>query len=149
MAILNLKKGDQIVMDWTLANSGHNVMIVSANAKVLLANNSWQEYTKIGKDNSNILPKDNTNGLSGSTRSIIQMTADGTLDFYQSSSASALRIKYLDITYAENVVDGISEIASDNNVGMTGDIYDLSGRKLTTIPKSGIYIRNGKKVFVK
>lgn len=149
MSILNLKQGDQIVMDWTLANSNHNIMIVSANAKVLLANNSWQEYTKIGKDNSNILHKDNTNGLSGSTRSIIQMTADGTLDFYQSSSASALRIKYLDITYAENVVDGISEIASDNNVGMTGDIYDLSGRKLTTIPKSGIYIRNGKKVFVK
>lgn len=150
MAILNLKKGDQIVMDWTLANSGHNVMIVSANAKVLLANNSWQEYTKIGKDNSNILPKDNTNGLSKSTRSIIQMTADGTLDFYQSSSASALRIKYLDITYAENVVDSISELTSDSNINNIADaIYDLAGRKLKTQPKSGIYIRNGKKVFVK
>lgn len=29
----------------------------------------------------------------------------------------------------------------------TGDIYDLSGRKINKMPKRGIYIVNGKKVI--
>lgn len=149
MHILNLKQGDRIVMDWTMGSASHNIMISSANAKVRLADGSWCEYTKQGKDNANVLPKDNADGLSGSVRSTIIMTADGTLDFYQYSSASTIRIKYLDITNAENVVDGISEVTGDTRDGATDAIYDLQGRKLNNIPAAGIYIRGGKKVMVK
>ena len=149
MAILNLKAGDQIDIDWAMGNASHGIMIVSANAKTKLADGTWQNYTKTGKDNANVLPKINSDGLSGSVRSTIQMTADGTLDFYQSSSNSTLRVYYLGITYAANVVDGIESVNSQLSTFNSQQVYDLSGRRLTSKPASGFYIQNGKKYVVK
>lgn len=149
MAILDLKQGDRVEMDWAMGNSSHNVMVSSANARVRLADGKWKEYTVAGKHDNNVVPKDNKNGFSGSTSTTFEMTADGTLDFFQSSSASTLRIYYIGITRAENVVDdGIDNINTTTHTA-TGAIYDLQGRKLDSVPAKGIYIRDGKKIVVK
>ena len=147
MAILNLKEGDQIDIDWAMGNASHGVMVVSANAKVKLADGTWQQYTKTGKDNANVLPKDNTDGLSGSVHSTLVMTQDGTLDFYQYSSNSTIRIYYLGITNAENVVDGIATL--NPSPVISHNYYDLQGRIMTSKPAKGIYIQNGKKFVIK
>lgn len=148
MVILGLKKGDRIEMDWAMGNSSHNIMVTSANARVRLADGTWQEYKKTGKDNANLLPKDNANGLSGSVNTTFEMTADGTLDFYQSSTNSTIRIYYIGITNEENVEDGIENVC--NTTRQDNDaIYDLQGRRLNSIPASGIYISGGKKILVK
>ena len=41
---------------------------------------------------------------------------------------------------------GIGSISAPT---LSGDIYDLLGRKLQTVPQKGMYIQNGKKVLVK
>ena len=46
----------------------------------------------------------------------------------------------------ENAVTSISNIAVENSASV---IYDITGRKVKEITKAGIYIVNGKKVFVK
>ena len=150
MAILNLKEGDQVVMDWAMGNATHGLMCVSANAKVKLADGTWQNYTKTGKDNANVIQKDNTDGLSGSTRSTFIMNAEGTLDFYQSSSNSTIRIYYIGITNKENVTGiGVAPFTSYPSP-LTSEYYDLQGRRYTTVPaQRGIYIFQGRKVVVK
>lgn len=148
MALLNLEEGDMVSIDWAMANNSHSMMIVSANAKVLLADGTWQEYTKTGKDNANVLPKWNNDGLSGSTRSTLLMTANGTLDFYQSSTNSTMQIYYLGITKAENVTLGVRNMETATQRLSNGSIYDLSGRKVSGT-KPGLYIRDGKKFIVK
>ena len=40
-------------------------------------------------------------------------------------------------------------VGSISAPALSGDIYDLSGRKLMTLPRKGVYIQNGKKVLVK
>ena len=56
------------------------------------------------------------------------------------------------ITYQVNnryaAMAGIKEIPSDFDDGLE-TIYDLTGRRVEKISKSGVYIVNGKKVFVK
>ena len=48
-----------------------------------------------------------------------------------------------------DLIDGIDDI-EDSKLKMANDVYDLSGRKYDALPnKSGIYIKNGKKVIVK
>ena len=46
----------------------------------------------------------------------------------------------------------ILDVNGDNNVNGTDIqtvIYDLQGRRLSTIPQKGVYIQNGKKKLVK
>lgn len=52
---------------------------------------------------------------------------------------------------AANGLIDITEVRSFNSAPTdeSSDIYDLSGRKQTTKPQKGIYIRDGKKVMVK
>ena len=40
-------------------------------------------------------------------------------------------------------------VGSISAPAFSGDIYDLSGRKLQTVPQKGIYIMNGKKTVVR
>ena len=108
-----------------------------------LADGTWQEYTKTGKDNANVLPKWNNDGLSDSTRSTLLMTANGTLDFYQSSTNSTMQIYYLGITKAENVTLGVRNMETATQRLSNGSIYDLSGRKVSGT-KPCLYIRDGK-----
>ena len=137
-----------VTMDWTMGNNSHSLMVASANARVKLADGSWQNYTKVGKDNANVLPKDNNDGLSGTVRSTIIMNAEGTLDFYQGSSNSTIRICYIGITNAENVKDGIQTLSTSLNTTDSA-VYDLQGRRLNEKPVRGLYIQNGRKFFVK
>ena len=46
----------------------------------------------------------------------------------------------------ENAVTSINNIAVENGANV---IYDITGRKVKEITNAGIYIVNGKKVFVK
>ena len=51
----------------------------------------------------------------------------------------------LSVSHHRNTTD-ITDIDSEEN---SGDIYDLQGRKLDRIPRSGIIIRNNKKIYIK
>ncbi len=53
----------------------------------------------------------------------------------------------IDVMLEVTVADGISEVKGEN--GNVKTIYDLTGRKIETITKPGIYIVGGKKVLVK
>ncbi|MBQ1253958.1 MAG: hypothetical protein IIY05_06405 [Alistipes sp.] len=53
----------------------------------------------------------------------------------------------VDVMLEVTVADGISEVTTEN--GEVKAIYDLTGRKIETITKPGIYIVGGKKVLVK
>ena len=47
-------------------------------------------------------------------------------------------------------MSGITEVKSQYDGNRTdGYIYDLQGRRLTSVPQKGLYIRNGKKYLVK
>ena len=46
-----------------------------------------------------------------------------------------------------NIVDGIDIVNADGT--RTTAIYDLSGRHVSTLSKKGIYIKNGKKYYIK
>jgi hypothetical protein len=150
MAILNLKEGEQVTMDLVIGNSSHNIMISSANARVKQADGTWLEYTKKGKDNANIVPKDNADGLSASVRSTFVMNAEGTLDLYQGSSNSTIRIYYIGITEAANVVTGIQTVSQTKGTVRDGAIYDLSGRRVAAPQlKKGVYVSGGRKFVVR
>ena len=50
----------------------------------------------------------------------------------------------------DDALTGISSIESQADTNCGNDLlYDLSGRRIAQPLRSGIYIRNGKKVFVK
>ena len=54
------------------------------------------------------------------------------------------------LTYSSSDVSGITEVKSQYDGNRTdGYIYDLQGRRLTSVPQKGLYIRNGKKYLVK
>ncbi len=151
MAILNLKEGDQVAVDWAMASASHSLMISSANAKYTKADGTEFTFTKTGKQTENAVEKGNTDGLSGSVHTVFTMTSDGTLDFYQGSSNSTLYIYNLSITYKDNVIiDGIEDVNSAVGESTTANgVYDLSGRKVSDTLTKGIYIKNGKKVIIK
>ncbi len=48
---------------------------------------------------------------------------------------------------SEEATDGVTDILNSNTRGSTNDMYDLTGRRFF-IPK-GIYIKNGKKFFIR
>ncbi len=51
-----------------------------------------------------------------------------------------------DVTYIADITVGINNLRQDTK---SGKIYDLSGRPVSKIRKSGIYIQNGKKIYKK
>ncbi len=53
----------------------------------------------------------------------------------------------IDVMLEVTVADGISEVTTEN--GEVKAIYDLTGRRIETITKAGIYIVGGRKVLVK
>lgn len=61
------------------------------------------------------------------------------------NAAQALRL-----SFNNEAATGIADIAGEmDEAGMNAPVYDLSGRRVATPVKGGIYIRGGKKVFVK
>lgn len=66
----------------------------------------------------------------------------GFLVFGELANAPKLTIEIGDATGINDVRSKMAEVG--------GDYYDLSGRKLSSVPtKSGLYIKNGKKILVK
>lgn len=51
-------------------------------------------------------------------------------------------------SFAEDVVNGITEVAGDKNIVKDGKYYNLQGMEVSK-PQKGIYIQNGKKIVVK
>ena len=49
--------------------------------------------------------------------------------------------------YQTEVSTGIAEVKADNSAD--GPVYDLQGRRVSTLRPNGVYIRNGKKFIVK
>lgn len=54
----------------------------------------------------------------------------------------------LKLNFGGNNATGINTIAVDGNNGFNAPVYDLSGRRVATPVKGGVYIQNGKK-FIK
>lgn len=151
MGIDNLKQGDQVAFDWAFANASHGLYVTSANASYTKADGSTVTLVKSGKASENQLPNgDNQDGLNGFQRTTFTMTADGALQFYLGSSNSMLRISYVGITNADPM--GV-EVVKTTSVRNTADVFDLSGRKVSENGlkglKPGIYVHQGRKLFVK
>ncbi len=149
MSILDLKEGDQVTLDYSMGNNSHSVYVQSANAWTV-KDGKRTDFIVGDKKPENLLDKTDDSGMGGKTRVVFNMTADGSLDFYFGSSSSTMRISYIGITYAENIIDGIEkmETSSVNNA----KVYTLSGQFVGTSLKGlkkGIYIRNGHKYVVK
>ena len=51
--------------------------------------------------------------------------------------------------YVEPLPDGIAEMANDQWQKANGAIYDISGRKVSSVLPKGIYIQNGKKTVIR
>lgn len=74
--------------------------------------------------------------------------------YYVDEAAQALYVpqnstKMFAINFDEEEVTPVSEVEEDNIVRDNAEIYDLTGRRVSTLKKSGLYIINGKKVLVK
>lgn len=74
--------------------------------------------------------------------------------YYVDETAQALYVpqnstKMFAINFDEEEVTPVSEVEEDNIVRDNAEIYDLTGRRVSTLKKSGLYIINGKKVLVK
>ncbi len=96
----------------------------------------------------------------GTTDYLVLGTKDGALGFYLPNAASTsigANKAYFELNgqasamgYAINfgTVTGIAS-ATINKQNSTNACYDLSGRRITSPVKSGLYISNGKKIIVK
>lgn len=148
LSILNLKEGDQVTLDYTCTGG---IYVNSANAWYYDKDGNRVDFVAGEKVAGNQLDNSaNADGLGGKVRYVLNMSADGTLDFYFGSSGSTMRISYIGITYAENVVDGIEDTTLEKKCD--GKVYNLSGQYVGDSLdglKSGIYIRDGRKVIVK
>lgn len=154
MSVLSLRKGDRVTIDWDMADASQGIYITSANVKYTNTEGKEIELTKTGKTAENcIYPTDNTDGfaadgLTGKARHIFTMTANGTLDIYQGSTNSTLRVSYVGIKSAGSTV--IRPIQKDAPRWGSEDIYDLQGRKVSKEHlKKGIYLQGGRKITVR
>ena len=80
------------------------------------------------------------------------ITAAGTytmfiFDVYPMGSWEGLNETYVFTFNGSSITSGIEEVKGENGNAKT--IYDLTGRRVETITKPGIYIVGGKKVLVK
>ena len=70
-----------------------------------------------------------------------QIAADGTCT--GANGFLANRGSIVDATLIVNATTGIEGVVAN---GKKAELFDLSGRKLNTVPAKGVYIQNGKKV---
>ena len=68
------------------------------------------------------------------------------LDFYDTATKQHWAL--LPGALIEEIASGIVNVEREEESSLNGDIYDLSGRRVTT-PSRGLYIVNGKKVIIK
>ena len=100
-------------------------------------NSTWGELYKVGTTYENTLPVPES-VLDVNNTEIVVL-------FYDSETRTILDAGTIEVKPGEET--GIEEIVSDSEKNSA--IYDLSGRKLNKVTKSGIYIKNGKKFIVR
>ena len=81
---------------------------------------------------------DNSKGTAFYTFTGTSINANKT--YIENAVSQALKLNFGETT-------GIGSIVTDND--SEGEIYDLSGRRIESVSKGGLYIRNGKKIIVK
>ena len=68
----------------------------------------------------------------------------------QDGASSAPRITSFDFNFGDGEATSITVPSFQGSTGSGDSWYDLSGRRLHTVPtQRGIYINNGKKIMVK
>lgn len=152
MAILNLKEGEEITIDF---NSNKGIYVASGNCSTTNTDSSIQNFT--AKDAGNIkkethlIKVDNNDGVNGYTRKKFLMSEDGSLDLFFGASNTILNIGYIGIN--QNPTNGIREVITNNLSSHIG-VYNLNGQKIgnintiNSLPK-GVYIINNKKYILK
>lgn len=93
----------------------------------------------------------------GSAYSTITLQKDGRIGFFYEEEPNGYCMVYVPFTIEELTNDRYSlyeetptgiEIIETDNVFFKNAVYDLSGRKIKAITKSGLYIVDGKKMFI-
>ena len=128
--IQNKMAGADKAIGGTITNNGHVAAVTLATAPVFVLENN----------NGHLVLRNVANSL-GYLNDI-----QGTLGYWVNSSASTDAGSTLTFT-KEKVSTSIVDVVAKDVVG-TADIYDLYGRRLSTLQK-GINVVNGKKIFVK
>ena len=128
--IQNKMAGADKAIGGTITNNGHVAAVALATAPVFVLENN----------NGHLVLRNVANSL-GYLNDI-----QGTLGYWVNSSASTDAGSTLTFT-KEKVSTSIVDVVAKDVVG-TADIYDLYGRRLSTLQK-GINVVNGKKIFVK
>ncbi len=153
-----LEAGTPYIIKWDSGDDIVNpvfkdVLIKTSSARYLYSSDRCTRFT--GSFNAKNITPNNTN--------LYYMTADNTLkhtttnrtlkgfraNFFFFPNDSDVKALTFDIDFGDDEATGI-ETSTEYEVQSTmeGEVYDLSGRRVST-PTKGMYIVNGKKVFVK
>lgn len=146
LSLQNLKAGNEVIVDWSL--SAGTLYVASGNATCTLDDGTTREYTITGKAkalkvDSNSVTAKNTDGLNGTHRSRFVMTADGTLDFFVSSSTT-LTLPYVAFN-KKSTPTGINEAADNSTDNATVRKIVRDGKLYIQTPR-GLYNAAGVRV---
>lgn len=155
--INKVKQGRDYVNDISLSERGTTTHVISCNMpsdtllKVIAISSMNQELYN-DDENGNPLDEVWTIGLTADNSMengdyIVTMPADGLIfNMRQNGTYVSSRIKE-DVTCVFTITDGtitaVKQVKADKE---TGDLYDLSGRRINKPLNHGIYINGGKKV---
>lgn len=143
-SVLDLKEGNVVTIDWALSTG--TLYVGSGNASYVKDDGTVATFTKKGdasdiKVADNVIDSQNADGINATHRTVLTMTADGTLDFFV-GSASTTTIAYIGIDY-EDPATGVSYVGDAAGLG-DDRVLNILGQRVSRNAK-GIIIRNGKK----
>lgn len=133
LALMNLKQGDKVTVDWAMGNASHHHYIRSGNVSYQLGDSTVVLTSVKEKDAATMIANNtNTDGVNSFNRTIYTMTKDGSIDFYFGSSNATMYFSYIGITY-NKVLAG--DANGDGTVDVT-DITTIASYILGTTPES-------------
>ena len=112
--------------------------MTGSNTDVTIAENGQSSYLVLGLNN-------NTLGFYTPATTVTKLTANKA---YINASDVTTTGGALKLNFGGNDATSINTIVVDGNNGFNAPVYDLSGRRVATPVKGGVYIQNGKK-FIK
>lgn len=83
--------------------------------------------------------------VSKSSPVYVKTLSDGSIDWTSATELYGYPYEFI----PADQITGITGVNTDSRTEQSGVMYDLSGRRVTDISRPGIYIVNGKKVFVR
>ena len=120
----------------TLGENSNTSLLSGTNSPVTLTDDTRANYLVFG-------PKDGATDTVGFwTPASSLSTIAANRAYYQSADGQAIALKF-----NGSIIEGINEIVNAGNAA--APIYDLTGRRVNSTLKGGIYIQNGKKFIVK